>query len=505
MKRITSLIALLCAAGALTGAARAGISIGVSEDRARGVDPVAFFATLGDVGLTQNRASLTWDPAAPNVIPAQDQIQAWLPLAQAAGVRVIFSVGAKSPRDLSSADAPAQFAAWVAHVSQTFPQVKDYVVGNEPNQPYFWQPQFDEAGRPLSAAAYEPVLADTYDALKALDPTINVIGIGLSPRGNDNPHARSNISRSPVRFLHDLGVAYRTSGRNKPLMDELAYHPYPAKNTDAPNVGYPWPNAGLPNLDRLKQAVWDAFNGTAQPTFDETAYKSFAPPLRLQLDELGWQVAVLPSLAGLYFGTETIPSVDEATQAQNSIAAIQSAECDPAVLALDFFLLVDEPDLSHWQSGLERIDGSHRPSYDAVKQTIAQTHGDCQGATVVWRHSTHVSLPFVKWGNLRHVRPLKTKRWSFVAGAREESTFRAGIFKAGTSRKAIARALAGRRPKPLLRASGMIKAKNRVVVFPARRLKRGRYIFAVRLMATMNPNRTTQLVSRPFRVGTRGR
>ena len=141
------------------------------------------------------------------------------------------------------------------------------MIGNEPNQPYFWLPQFDEAGRPLSAAAYEPVLAESYDALKAVDSTINVIGIGLSPRGNDNPSARSNKSRSPIRCLHDLGVAYRASGRAKPLMDELGYHPYPAKNTDAPSVGYTWPNAGLPNLDRLKQSVWDAFNGTAQPTF----------------------------------------------------------------------------------------------------------------------------------------------------------------------------------------------------------------------------------------------
>ena len=328
-----------------------------------------------------------------------------------------------------------------------------------------------------------------------------MIGIGLSPRGNDNPYARNNISRSPVRFLHDLGVAYRASGRTRPLMDEFAYHPYPAKNTDTPEVGYPWPNAGLSNLDRLKQAVWDAFNGTAQPTFDETPYRSFAPPLRLQLDELGWQVAIPPSLAGLYFGTETIPPVDEATQAQNYVDAIHMAECDPAVMSLDFFLLEDEPDLSHWQSGLERIDGSHRPSYDSVKQAIAQTRGDCQGAPVVWRHSTQIYLPFVNWGNLRQVRSLRATRWSFVAGAREEATFRAGIFKAGTSRRAIARALTRGRPKPLLSASGTIKAKNRVVRFPARRLKRGRYIFAIRLQATMNPARTTQLVSRKFRVG----
>ena len=53
---------------------------------------------------------------------------------------------------------------------------------------------------------------------------------------------------------------------------------------------------------------------------------------------------------------------------------------------LSFFHLIDETDLDRWQSGLERADGSHRPSYDAVKQTIAQTHGNCPTTPVSWRH-----------------------------------------------------------------------------------------------------------------------
>ena len=141
------------------------------------------------------------------------------------------------------------------------------------------------------------MLAGSYDALKAVDPTINVIGVGLSPRGNDQPFGKSNRSRSPVRFLHELGVAYRASHRTKPLMDELAYHPYPQASQGPPSVRYAWPTAGLANLDRIKLAVWDAFNGTAQPTFAETG-KPATKPLRFDLDEVGWQVRAAAGAGG---------------------------------------------------------------------------------------------------------------------------------------------------------------------------------------------------------------
>jgi hypothetical protein len=283
-------------------------------------------------------------------------------------------------------------------------------------------------------------------------------------------------------------------------MDEFAFHPYPARNADAPEVGYIWPNAGVPNLDRIKQAVWDAFHGTAQPTFAEEGIRTFAKPLLFDLDEVGWQVTVPPALAGLYFGKETGPTIDEQTQADDYADTIKLMECDPSVRSLNFFHLADEADLDRWQSGLERVDGSHRPSYDAVKQTIAQTHGACQDAPSVWIHTTQVVSPYAAWGNLRRSRPLR-RRLSFMAGAGEEATFRAGLFKAGTGKAVLARRLRLGRPKPVLTAKGLIKAKGRVVYFPSRRLKPGRYVFGIRMTATMNPQRVTVLSSPAFRVG----
>jgi len=495
---------LVCAYAALTcaGVASAALDVGVTEDAGKSGSGAAFFATLRDAGLKVNRISVNWNPAAPTAIPGQAEIAKWLPQAQVSGTRIVFAVAPDDAADLTATpDAKTKFVAFVAKLAQTFPAVKDYVIGNEPNQPRFWRPQYSPAGKPLAAAQYLPVLAASYDALKAKDPTITVMGVGLSPRGNDLPFGKDNRSRSPVRFLGDLGRAYKLSGRKKPIMDELAFHPYPQPRQGPPTVRYAWPTAGLANLNRIKQAVWDAFHGTAQPTFKETG-KTFTRPLRFDLDEVGWQVQIPPSLAPMYHGAETpgLRLVSEATQADYYGDVIASVLCDPTVRMLSFFHLIDETDLDRWQSGLERADGSRRPSYDRVKQTLAQSHGTCQGPTVRWKHANGVVSPVAAWGNLRKPFPRRTRRWRFTARAAEQANFRAGIFKAGPKKAVLGKRLAKGRPRPLLYRQGVIKANRRVVYFPARRLKPGSYVFVIRMTASMNPKRASVLVSRRFRV-----
>src|SRR5205085_1142827 len=135
--------------------------------------------------------------------------------------RVLFAVAPAHPSDITSSPARiGQFPAFLQQLAATYPVVKAYVIGNEPNQPRFWQPQFSETGQDVSGASYEPLLAASYDALKGVDPSIAVIGLGLSPRGNDNPFAKDNVSISPVRFLKDVGTAYRASKRN---LDETGW------------------------------------------------------------------------------------------------------------------------------------------------------------------------------------------------------------------------------------------------------------------------------------------
>ena len=114
--------------------------------------------------------------------------------------------------------------------------------------------------------------------------------------------------------------------------------------------------------------------------------------------------------------------------------------------------------------------------------------------------TTGVVLPVAAWGNLRKPFPRANRRWTFATGAAEQADFRAGIFKAGPSKAVLGRRLANGWPRPTLLAKGVIKAQRRLVYFPPRRLKPGSYVFAIRMTASMNPKRSTVLVSRSFRV-----
>jgi hypothetical protein len=304
-----------------------------------------------------------------------------------------------------------------------------------------------------------------------------------------------------------VGVAYRASKRNKPLMDELGFHPYPNQNNDPPLKGYPWPKAGIPNLDRIKQAAWDAFNGTAQPVFAERGKPAPANALKLDLDETGWQVAIPASLQKLYTGKENVTPIDEGTQAQYYSDIIRFVSCDPDVRSLSFFHLVDEQDLAAWQSGLMRLDDSKRPSYDSVKNAIAQTHGACALTPPGWLHTTTVSGGAVAFGYIRP-KGWNNKLWRFRATAQEDATYKAGMFRLGSAkltakaRAAVLKSLANPRAKPLLGVNGKVIAyQSKLVALPKRRLKRaGWYVYGIRLAASMNPQRSFSSVSKPFRL-----
>jgi hypothetical protein len=514
--RMTSRLALALAGAlaalAVPASAAGALTVGVTDDLGRDAPDggAAFLGALADLGFAENRVSVVWDPDSPTTIPGQATLDKFVAKSSAAGVRIVFAVYPARPTAFASAPAaPAQFSAFLATLAQAYPQVTDVIVGNEPNQPRFWRPQFTGASS-VACASYEPVLAASYDTLKAVNPAITVIGVGLSPRGNDDPAAPDNASTSPVRCLRDIGAAYRASGRTKPIMDELAFHAYPERDTQPFGLNYVWPKAGLMDLARIKQAVWDAFNGTAQPTFAERAQSVVLPALKLRLAEVGWQVGILSSATVAYTGTENVATTDETSQATNYVEAIRLLECDPSVRSLLFFGLQDEPDLARWQAGLIRADGTRRPSYDAVKTALASSHGNCTTTPITWRHARGVVGVSTRFP-ARRILPAKYRAWSFALGVKENATFTAGLFRlpravaAPQWRGVMGNSLSGagtRALQPTLRLSGRAKAPwGRTVTFRQRQVKPGYYAYGIRLAAEMNPARVTVVMSKAFRVG----
>jgi hypothetical protein len=470
-------------AGALVLASSAyAVDVGVVDDY--GIAPAnspSFFDSLADLGMRENRLSIPWDPAAPTTIQNQQALEQYMALATLRGVRIVFAVApTKAAAITSDPGAAPTYVAFLQQLARTFPMVKDFVIGNEPNQPRFWQPQFGRQGQPLSPPAYYALLARSYDGLKGVDPAISVIGLGLSPRGNDQPNARENVSISPVRFLNGLGRAYRRARRQKPIMDALSLHPYPDRDTDSLMKGYRWPNAGTPNLDRIKQAFWDAFSGTAQPTFREGRSRG---SMTFRLGEIGWQVGIVPNSTGAYYGRESVRPTNEASQAGIYAQAIRYLACDASVQSMLFFLLRDEPDLERWQAGLVRADGSARPSFDSVKATLTQTGGRCTGRLRSWRHSTKVAGARVRFPRKRTF-PARRLALALVANAQEDALVDARLYR-------------GRRR--ILRQRATVKAyRSRIVRFRMR-FRPGRYTFRVTFRAAMNPSRSNRF-SAPIRI-----
>jgi hypothetical protein len=508
---------LACALGVLLVAPAAGadIRVGAADDHAKASPEIAgrFYDAMKDVGLTENRITLVWDSTHPTAIPEQNGLAHAIEDATGDGVRVTLALYPSRARAITSSPrAPGEFAAWTAIVARAFPQVKDIIVGNEPNKDRFWQPQFNPNRTAAACAAYEPVLAASYDALKAVSRSITVIGVGLGPRGTDNPLAPGNRSISPVRCIRDIGRVYRKSKRTKPIMDQVSYHPHPAQSTDKLETGYPWPNAGIPNLARIKQAVWDAFHGTGQPTFEE-AGMPYGPArtLKLRLNEVGWQVAIPPSSRSAYFGKESVVTTDDGTQAAIYGNLIPLMACDPSVESVLFFNLVDEANLDRWQSGLMRADWTKRPSYAIVKGSIAAGQTRCAGRRVAWRHEFRpvgVHLGFLGGSRRRSER---NTFWSFVAGSEEGTLYNAGLFRvprpgrvAPSLRAQISRSLrTGRVKGAVLKSTGKLTGGwDKVIQFRPKRLRPGFYVYAARVVAEMNLARKATFVGLPFAVGT---
>jgi hypothetical protein len=178
--------------------------------------------------------------------------------------------------------------------------------------------------------------------------------------------------------------------------------------------------------------------------------------------------------------------------------------CDPAVTDAMVFHLIDEVDLGRFQTGLLRIDGSERASYDSMRASIASAPS-C-GPLTAWSHTTSVVGAQAIFGTRNQ--PARRAVFGISATAAEDAVAKAGIFRVPGSNampktRDIERSLASRGgvTKPVLTVLKEVKAGYTPRMEFRRRLAPGHYVFAVRLTSMMNPNRSQTLISKSFKVG----
>jgi hypothetical protein len=475
LRELLRALALVVVCGLVTAPAAAAAEFGANDDAGKWSPDAgaAFYADMKAIGLQQVVVTVRWQPSDPLGLAERPLLDLTVAAALSAGLDVVFAAYPYPPREIEAGLArPELFGAWLSELARRYPEVRQYVVGNEPNQPAFWRPQLAKA-RQLSAAAFGPFLAAGYDSLKAVDPGLTVVGVGLSPRGNDRPAARSNVSTSPIGFLAALGAWYRASGRDVPLMDGLSFHPYPNSARDTLDRGYTWPNAGFVNLDRIKQAIWDAFRGTAQATTVDG--------LRLYLDEIGWQVDTA-EVAG-HTGEENVPVTSERHQAAVYAEIVRRAACDPDIAQVNIFGFQDDAARAGFQAGLRRVDGTPRPAAEAVRGALAEAPA-CVGAR--W-------LPARAVVGARRPRIVAGGRSVTVAvAAAEGARVRACVLPGTHTLAAAQRVLAGRDTLASACARGSVAANRATMLHLPRQA--GPQTVAVVLAAEANASRISTAI-----------
>jgi hypothetical protein len=337
--------------------------VGAVDDAARHPGPV--LEQLAGAGFDAVAITSYWDPG--QTAPSAPELETLRDLARRAGERKLRIFLAIFQRGSSTTpltpEARSEFAAYAAAIVRDVPEIRDLIVGNEPNVNRFWMPQFSPDGESAAPAAYLALLAEAYDAAKAADPDVFVWGGALGPRGSDRP-AGARPTHSPGTFIRELGEALRESGRSEPVLDGFAFHPYPESSSTPPDLAHPNPRSrtiGLADDGRLQKLLRDAFGRE----------------LPILYSELGVETAIPPEKAALYEGTEPADPVDEDTQSDFYRRALELAACQEGVVGLLLFHSHDEPSLIGFQSGVYYVDGTPKSSLPAVREAIEAARAGC--------------------------------------------------------------------------------------------------------------------------------
>jgi hypothetical protein len=212
---------------------------------------------------------------------------------------------------------------------EELPAVKRWVAWNEPNNPVFLKPQFQQVGSTWviqSARDYARICNAVVAGVKAGQTGGKVACGATAPRGNNNPTS-SRPSVSPLTFL----AAMRRYGAVG--FDAFAHHPYYGSRHETPDTrpavgkqGQAATAVTLGNLDVLTKRL-------------DTLY---GKKMRIWVTEYGYQTNPPDSLFGVSY----------AQQSRYLLQAYTKLKKNNRVDMFIWFLLRDETRAGGWESGL---------------------------------------------------------------------------------------------------------------------------------------------------------
>lgn len=523
-RRLAALAAVavgLATAG--TAGAAPGLIVGAADSSIDG-NPDRAVATALDLGLTAVRPSVFWTVGQTQLNEGQIVSLDRAVEASDGRIRIIPAVyapsGDQAPTDQARRD---QYCSFVRDIVVRYPEIRDVVIWVEPNKTFFWKPQFNVDGSSAAPAAYAALVAQCWDTLHAARADVNVIAASTSPRGNDRPFARSNVSHSPGNFIRQMGKAYRASGRTQRIFDTVGHHGYGEFSSERPWKTHAGTTIAQGDWAQLMQALYDAYHGTGQPIPGEQG-------VEIWYLEMGFQTDVDGTHGTLYTAEETdersvsadaevepsSPTPDATSEAPNlgtQVAdSLRLAFCQPYVGGWFNLMLADESDRGRWQSGFLWTDWTPKPAYTTVQQVIAEVRAkgvDC--SALKGRSADGGSLTpqaFVPESGV-DVTKLEwtTKDFANFVYGLEFTTDEDVDYEAVL--EAIKLVISPRipqkaKPKAILTKSGTLLAgKKGKVVFPkakTKKLKPGTYRIRLILTAKANPDRVTTITSPTFKV-----
>jgi hypothetical protein len=203
--------------------------------------------------------------------------------------------------------------------------------------------------------------AALFASMRGLNPIVSIYNPGGSSAPND-PGARAQFVEFAKTVVTALPWVTTFIVGNEP---NSSVYWQPHTSALPPSMPHTGTTIAEGDYARLVALLGKAFDGTAQR----------GSKLPIFYGEYGVETTVPADKAHLYAGSETQKTVDEATQARYYAEAFRLALCQPNVIGIMVFHVVDETSLGAWQSGPFYADGTPKSSVPAIRTAALAARG----------------------------------------------------------------------------------------------------------------------------------